>query len=200
MRTRISLLGAALALSSLVVLIAPAYANGLPSMALGTGLAAAKATRLAGNDAARLICSDGTETVTMNAMQFSASALGNGIDGETSCRWFVAGGASWTEADGKLADVAAHVALNFVVPAPGKEPLLYEVIGDAAPEDYPAAIASITASYGAPQSSGKSGASVETVWQTDKLKIILTQKDNYSGMMEIDYLDNALEQIALGLL
>ena len=191
---------AAIGLSCIIVLIPPAYADGLPSMALGTGLAAAKATKLAGNDAARLICSDGTETVTMNAMQFSASALGNGIDGEASCRLFVAGGTSWTEADGKLADVAAHVALNFVVPAPGKEPLLYEVIGDAAPEDYPAAITSITASYGAPQSSGRSGPGMQTVWQTDKLKIVLTQKDAYSGMMEIDYLDNDLEQIALGLL
>lgn len=189
----------AIASLCLVALITPAQAAGVPRMAMDTGLATAKASKLDGNPAARLICSDGSETVTMNDMQFSASALGSGNEGETTCRWFVASGSGLEEANSQLADVPARIALNFVIPAPDKEPELYEVLGDAASQDYAAAIRSISSSYGAPQYSGMSGASSQTVWQTEKLKIILTQKDPYSGKMEIDYLDNALLPIALSL-
>ena len=158
MRSRPSAVAAAV-LTTIVApsvgFVAPALADGLPSMAMGTPLSNAKVSTLVGNSAARLICSDDRETVIMNGMQFSASALGNGVEGEISCHWFVAGGLAWTEADRQqLADVAAQATLNFVVPSPGKEPLLYEVVGGGAPSDYDAAVRSITASYGAPQSSG----------------------------------------------
>ena len=136
----------------------------------------------------------------MNGMQFSASALGNGVSGETSCHWFVAGGSAWTEAERRqLADVAVKATLNFVVPSPGKEPLLYEVVGGGAPTDYDTAVGSITAGYGAPQFSGGTGAGPQTLWQTAKIKIIVTHRDPGGGAMQIDYLDNALEEIALRL-
>ena len=183
-----------------VAFVPPALADGLSSMAMGTPLSAPKVSRLAGASAARLICSDDGETVTINGMQFSASALGNGVEGEISCHWFVAGGSAWTEVDRQqLADVAVKATLNFVAPSPGKEPLLYEIVGSGAPTDYGAAVRSITASYGAPQSSGATGAGPQTLWQTAKLKVIVTQRDSGSGAMQIDYLDNALEEIALRL-
>ena len=184
-------------LISIIALAPPALADGLPSMAMGMPLSAAKVSKLAGASAARLICSDDSETVIMNGMQFSASALGNEVEGEISCRWFVAGGPAWTEADRQqLADVAVKATLNFVVPSPGKEPLLYEVVGEGAPTDYGAVVRSITASYGAPQSSGATGVSAMTLWQTAKLKVVVAQRYLGGGVMQIDYLDNALEAIA----
>ena len=184
-------------LISIVAFAPPTLADGLPSMRMGTTLSAAKASTLAGHSEARLICSDDSQTVIMNGMQFSASALGNGVEGEISCHWFVAAGSAWTEADRQqLADVAVKATLNFVVPSPGKEPLLYEVVGRGAPTAYDAAVRSITASYGAPQSSGATGAGPQTSWRTAKLKVIVASG---GGAMQIDYLDNALEEIALRL-
>ena len=168
-------------------------------MAMGTSLAAAKASTFAGNSAARLIRSDDHESVIMNGMTFPGSALGNGVPGEVSCHWFTAGPSTWSEADGqRLTSVVVKLTLNFVAPSPGKEPLLYEIAGARATADYDGAVKSIASTYGAPQSSGETGAGQQTQWQIDTLKIIVTRHDPSSGAMQIDFLDRALEKIALG--
>lgn len=175
--------------------VPPAQADGVPAMATGTPLSVAKGVRLAGNNTARLICSDAPETVFIDG-KGDVRTLGYGEKEIVSCRWLIPAGTRWNEAEGRLADVTARIKFDFVPPAPGKEPQLYKLSGDGAPSDYAAAVKSLTASYGKPTTSGKIGPIVSTEWKTGKLEIWVRTGYSAKDDIAIEYSDSQLRPIA----
>lgn len=177
---------------------AQALAAGTPTVALAMALAAARTAAFPDAANARLICSSDKGSIIVNGAHYDAGALGNGLAGVTSCRWFVPSGADWAEAPAHLADVEAHVTANFMTPAAGAEPRLYELVGVGATGDFDTAVASITASYGQPQTTDVlAGGGMQETWQVPGMKIVVSQKDPQYGNLVIDYLQPDLEDMVV---
>ena len=162
-------------------------------------LSTAKATHPEGQEFPRLICSDDSREIVVDGTQFPASALGSGVLDQTACRWF-GGEAIPAETTGTLAGVATKQILSFVAPATGDPPLLYDVLATGNPADFDTVLDVMTAAFGPGEQTASPGAvGPRLQWRLPNLSASIARQDRDTGLLTIEYTDEGLEAVALGI-